>query len=220
MESNGLDNCKVCKGADLKMGKINRVFIVTNAMTPLNKSGEVTTSKFIRTIRDSYEHVTIVGGNVTLESDIADVRIESYAYQKKGSKLQKAFGMLSLQRQMAAYLRTHVQSGDHVMFWLGDKMILPFLAVTKVTDHVGYFIYGNLATEGNRSLFMTISAKLVVFMANRANRVFVESRNVKDGWNGQIKQDVFQLHLYTDMIGFNALENRGNKIGMLCRMAA
>ncbi len=196
-----------------------RAFVITNPMTPLNKSGEVTTSKFIRTIQNNYEKVTIVGGNVSLEQDITDVHIESYDYQKRGNKLKKLFGMIQLQRRMSLFIRRNVMNGDHVFFWLGDKMLLPFLTARKVTDHLGYFVYGNLATEGNSSLFMRISAKLVMRMANKADRVFVESRAVKDGWNGQIKKDVQELHLYTDMIEFNPIENRQNKIGMLCRLA-
>lgn len=202
----------------MKMIK-EKAYIVTNAMTPLNKSGEVTTSKFIRTIRSAYEQVTIIGGNVTLEHDLQDVYIESYEYKKDGSKLQKLQGMIGLQKQMSAFIRNNVKNGDHVIFWLGDKMILPFRAAQKVTDHVGYFVYGNLATEGNNNPFMKISANLVMYMANHADRVFVESRAVKEGWKGQLKQDVHELHLYTDMIGFNPIENRKNKIGMLCRMA-
>ncbi len=197
----------------------NRAFVITNPMTLLNKSGEVTTSKFIRTIQNNYEKVTIIGGNISLEEDITDVNIESYDYQKNGNKLKKLFGMLQLQRRVSSYLRKNVVHGDHVFFWLGDKMLLPFLTAKKVTNHLGYFVYGNLATEGNNSLFMRISAKLVMHMANKADRIFVESRAVKDGWNGQIKKNVYELHLYTDMIGFNSIENRQNKIGMLCRMA-
>lgn len=197
----------------------NRVFIITNAMTPLNKSGEVTTSKFIRTIYDAYEQVTIIGGNVTLEEDLKDIHIESYKYKKDGNKLQKIQGMIKLQKQMSAFIRKNVKSGDHVIFWLGDKMILPFRAAKRATDHLGYFVYGNLATEGNNSPFMKASAGLVMYMANHADRVFVESKAVKDGWNGQLKQDVYELHLYTDMIAFSPLGNRKNKIGMLCRMA-
>ena len=201
------------------MTKKERVFVITNAMTPLNKSGEVTTSKFIRTICDAYKQVVIVGGNITLEKDLNNVQIESYEYNKEGNKLQKFLGMLRLQRQMAQYLHSHVKNGDHVIFWLGDKMFWPFKAAKKITDHVGYFVYGNLATEGNDSLFMKLSAKLVMYMANNADRVFVESRAVKDGWGGQLNKDVYELHLYTDMIGFNPYENRKNKVGMLCRMA-
>lgn len=201
------------------MTKKDRVFVITNAMTPLNKSGEVTTSKFVRTICGAYKQVIIVGGNVTLEEDLNNICIESYDYKKEGNKFQKLLGMFKLQRQMAAYIRNNVKKGNHVIFWLGDKMFLPFKAAKKVTDHVGYFVYGNLAAEGNNSLFMKLSAKLVMYMANNADRVFVESKAVKDGWNGQIKKDVYELHLYTDIIGFNPYENRKNKIGMLCRMA-
>lgn len=196
-----------------------RAFVITNPMTPLNKSGEVTTSKFIRTIQNSYEKVSLIGGNVSLEQDITDVDIETYTYQKKGNKLKKLFGMLRLQHNVSLFIRKNVSYGDHIIFWLGDKMLLPFFTARRATDHLGYFVYGNLATEGNNSLFMRASAKLVMYMANKADRVFVESRAVKGGWNGQIKKDVHELHLYTDMIAFSPIKNRQNKIGMLCRLA-
>lgn len=198
----------------------NRVFIITNPMTSINQSSQVTTSKFIRTISPVYKRKIIVGGNVQLENDIKDTEIVSFRFDKKESKLKKVEDMISLQRKVAHYLSKEVTSEDEVIFWLGDKMVLPFLEAKRKTKHVGYFIYGNLATEEKSSLFMKASAKLVMFMANRADRVFVESKAVADGWGNQLKKSVSELHLYTDMVRFNPIENRQKKLGMLCRLAS
>ncbi len=203
----------------VSMEKKNRVFVITNPMTPLNKSGEVTTSKLIRVICDSYKNVTLVGGNISLEKDVSGVRIESYNYEKSNSKISKIADMFNLQRKISLFLRKNVKPGDHVIFWLGDKMLLPYLTARRITDHLGYFVYGNLSTEGNNSFFMRISAKLVMYMANHADRIFVESKAVKDGWNGLLKRSVDELHLYSDIIKFNPIENRQSKVGMLCRLA-
>ena len=197
-----------------------RLFIVTNAMTPLNKSSEVTLSKFIRVVHNVYDEITVAGGNVTLEKDLDFVHIESYEYLKNGNKLEKLRRMFKLQKEVSNYLRDHVGKGDHVIFWLGDKMLLPFSTAKKKTDHVGYFVYGNLATEKKGSMAMNLSAKLVMHMANHADRVFVESKSIRQEWGGQIKQETYDLHLYSDEIRFAPIENRKNKIGMLCRLAS
>lgn len=194
------------------------LIVITNAMSPLNKSGEVTLSKFIRTVQNAYQDITVIGGNITLERDIQGIHVESYTYHKKGNKIKKVFGMLKLQISMCSFLRKRITCDDHIIFWLGDKMILPFMMVQKISRHVGYFIYGNLATEG-KGLFSKLSAKMVTYMANRANCVFVESKSVLAGWNGQIDGVIQELHLYTDIVDFNPITNRKNKVGMLCRMA-
>lgn len=195
-----------------------RVFVITNPMTPLNKSSEVTTSKFLRTISGYYNLITVIGGNASIESDLTDVNVVTYPFEKRGSIAIKVLGMIKLQYQIARYMIKNVKRGDAVIFWLGDKMILPYIVSKMRTSRVGYFIYGNLEAEGG-SIFMRISARLVTFMANKANRVFVESISVKDGWHGRIKKEVSELHLYSDVVQYNDICNRQNKVGMLCRIA-
>ena len=195
------------------------LYIVTNPMTPLNQSSEVTTSKFVRTVRGCYETVTVIGGNVTLEKDLEDIQKVTFRYEKKRNKIKKLQGQYSLQKKIVKYIEQNVKYGDHIIFWLGDKMILPFLRAKRLSDHLGYFVYGNLATEGDDSLFMKLSAGLVIYMANHADKVFVESAAVKDGWGGRLKKTVYELHLYTDTIEFNPIGNRQKIIGMLCRLA-
>ena len=201
------------------MNKTN-AYIVTNAMTPLNKSGEVTISKFIRVIKDTYEIITIIGGNVSIEKNLNDVIVKSYDFNKAGNKLSKIKDMYSLQRKMSSYIKNNVKDKDHVFFWIGDKMILPFLASKKKTKHVGYFVYGNTALDEKQNLFTKISTKLIEYMANHADRLYVEAKSVRDSWDKQLKKEANIIHLYVDNIVFNPIENRENRIGMLSRLAS
>ena len=195
-------------------------YIITNAMTPLNKSGEVTLSKFIRVIKDNYDKVIIIGGNVSIEKDLTDIIIETYDFNKAGNKLSKIKDMFSLQRKMSSYIKNNVIEKDHVFFWLGDKMLLPFLASKKKTKHVAYFVYGNPALDKNQSLFSKVSTRLIEYMANRCNRLFVETKAVRESWGKQLKKDANIIHLYVDNINFNPIENREKRIGMLSRLAS
>lgn len=195
-------------------------YIITNAMTPLNKSGEVTLSKFIRIIKDNYEIVTIIGGNVSIEKDLTNIKIESYDFNKAGNKLSKIKDMFSLQRKMSSYIKNNVEENDHVFFWIGDKMLIPFLASKKKTKHVAYFVYGNPALDKNQGLFSKVSTRLIEYMANHCDRLFVETKSVRKSWGKQLKKDADIIHLYVDNITFNPIENRENRIGMLSRIAS
>lgn len=196
------------------------VYIITNAMTPLNKSGEVTLSKFVRVIKNNYEKVIIVGGNISIEKDLADITIETYGFNKAGNKLSKIKDMFSLQRKMSSYIKNNVEEKDHVFFWLGDKMLMPFFASKKKTKHVAYFVYGNPALDNNQSLFSKVSTRLIEYMANHSNRLFVETKSVRESWGKQLKKDADIIHLYVDNISFNPTKNRENRIGMLSRLAS
>ena len=56
---------------------MSKTFVITNPMIAANKSAEVTLSKFLRVISTKDAEIIVIGGNVTVESDLSDVRLIS-----------------------------------------------------------------------------------------------------------------------------------------------
>ena len=52
---------------------MSQAYIVTNPMIAANRSSEVTLSKFLRVIQPCYEKLVVIGGNLTVESDLKGV---------------------------------------------------------------------------------------------------------------------------------------------------
>lgn len=198
----------------------SRIIVITNPMPKANKSAEVTLGKFLRVINSEDRDITLIGANITLEKDVNFVNTYSVDLPVQGNKIKKLFSMIQFQIAAVKYILKNVRKEDKVFFWLGDKMILPYLAIKNKNAELNYFIYGNLEKEVSQGLFSKLSSRLVRYMANNATNVFMESKAVLDDWNGKIRNsNCCVMHLYTDYIGFMPMEDRKNIVGMVCRVA-
>lgn len=202
------------------MPKAENAFVITNPMIAANKSAEVTLSKFLRVIEPCYEKLTVIGGNLSVEPDLSDVELVSFDILRAGNKIKRAFDIIRVQFKMCRAVKRLIKKNDPVFFWIGDKMILPYRAVKKMGAEINYFIYGNVAKEGNISKFTQLSSNLIQYMAEHAEYVCMESKSVVDEWAGLSAGKIRVIHLYTDNIEMNPFENREKIIGMLCRLTA
>ncbi len=197
-----------------------RAFVITNPMIAANRSAEVTLSKFLRVIMPSFNEVTVIGGNLSVEPDLTDVELVSFDIVRAGKKAKRAIDILGVQFQMRSAVKQLIQKSDTVFFWIGDKMILPYRAAKSKGAEINYFIMGNVAKEGNVSRFTQMSSNLIQYMAEHATFVCMESKSVLEEWP-DLKADKSRvIHLYTDNIEMNPLSERENVIGMVCRLTA
>lgn len=196
-----------------------QAFVITNPMIAANKSAEVTLSKFLRVISAVYDDITVIGGNISLEKDLDYISTKSFQINRAEKKVNRILDIIGLQIKMAKATYSLIEKGAHVYFWVGDKMILPYIVGKRNKADIRYFIYGNVLKEGKPSLFIKASAKLIVFMANHADSVCVESRHVMREWDGMLNNKrVREIHLYTEIGEFTPVKQRENTIGMLCRL--
>ena len=65
-------------------------------MPQLNRSAEITLSKFLRVIKQSNFNYEVIGGNVTLEEDLNNINIVSWDVNKTGNKLRRLLLICSL----------------------------------------------------------------------------------------------------------------------------
>ncbi len=194
-------------------------FIVVNPMIAANKSTEVTLSKFLRIISPCFSRLIVIGGNLSVEPDLKDTELVSFEITRAGSKVRRAFDIIGVQVKMFTAIRHRLHQDDKVFFWIADKMILPFWAAKSCKAEINYFIMGNVAKEGSANLFTRISAKLIRYMAEHADYTCMESKSVIDEWPGLKTNKIRVIHLYTDKIGMNPIEDREKIIGMVCRLA-
>ena len=193
-------------------------YVITNPMIAANRSAEVTLSKFLRVISAAYDEIHVVGGNLTIESDI-DATLHTWNILRSKNKVKRLLDISLLQAKMALYLLKTVSQNTAVYFWIGDKMLLPYLAAKSKGADVRYFLYGNVLNEGRSSITVKISGKIIAWMANHADSVCVESPGVLKEWDGLIHNKKHRfIHLYTDMPVSCVHTERESVIGMLCRL--
>ena len=199
---------------------MTRAYIITNPMIAANKSTEVTLSKFLRVIHSCFDHLIVIGGNLSVESDLQDVELVSFRIQRGKNKINRTLDILNVQFRMCFAIRERIKKNEQVFFWIGDKMIFPFLAAKRRKAEINYFIMGNTAKEGKVSLFTRISSKLIRYMAEHADYICMESKSVRYEWPGLTLKKERIIHLYTDNIEMNPLEDRDRVMGMVCRLTA
>lgn len=197
-----------------------KTFVITNPMIAANKSAEVTLSKFLRVISTKDAEIIVIGGNVTVESDLSDVRLISCRAVRAANKVKRVMDHLLLQLWMTVQVLVNINKGMPVYFWIGDKMLIPYAACKVKRANIHYFIYGNVAKEGQTRLFTRLSSRLISFMANFADYVCMESPSVIEEWNNAIANPNREIiHLYTEVGDFIPYDNRDKTIGMVCRIA-
>lgn len=200
-----------------KMIKDNAI-VITNPMIAGNRSSEVTLSKFLRVMNSAFDKIKVIGGNVVVEEDLKNIEVRSFKIKRTNNKLKKIVELIILQIKMFFEVIMSTHKDEDVFFWIGDKMVLPFLGCKIRCARIHYFIYGNVFKEGNKSFLSTFSGRLICYMANRADFVCLESSSVIDEWENKIKNKEEIIHLYTDDIQLNEFKERKNIIGMICRL--
>lgn len=197
----------------------DKAIVVVNPLIAANQSLNVTLSKFLRVIQPCYQSITVVGGNLSIEQDITDVNLNSYPISRAKSKMKRLFDNLCLQFKMMFWILKTVHSGMPVFFWIADKMLLPFVAAKFKKTEINFFVYGNMAIEGNTSYFTRYSSALICKMARHSDFVCIESPSVINNWPSLLDKKSRVLHLYTNSIEFAEIEKRENVIGMVCRLS-
>lgn len=192
--------------------------VVTNPMIAANRSSEVTLSKFLRVLKPSYSRIIVIGGNLRVEQDLNDVELISFDIIRSASRFKRMLDILWVQCRMYRELLTLVRKGTPVFFWIADKMFLPYLAAKQKAGRLYYFIYGNMAKEGQAGFFARLSAILLRYMAEHADHLCMESLSVCKEWPGLRGNAPRVLHLYVDEIEMNPLGKREKVLGMICRL--
>lgn len=198
----------------------NNAYIITNPMIAANRSGEVTLSKFLRVISPFFEHITVIGGNLSVEPDLTHIKLLSFDITRAGNKVRRALDIAILQLRMCIMILKVIPKNSPVYFWIGDKMLLPYFATKRKGAEINYFIYGNVEKEGKPNIFSKLSSKLIRFMASHADYTCMESRSVLNEWQGLTARKCKIIHLYTNNIEQNSIEARKKIIGMICRLTA
>lgn len=198
--------------------KRNEVIVVTNPMIAANRSAEVTLSKFLRVIKPSVESIQVIGGNLSVESDLNDVELISFPIVRHSNKIRRVLAIASVQLKMMKVVIKIGKKGQPVYFWIADKMFLPYFASKMQGMEVNYFVYGNVEKEGKKNRFTALSGRLIRYMALNADYVCMESLSVGKEWKGlEGKRDKI-IHLYTDVIEEPNFEPRECLLGMVCRL--
>lgn len=193
-------------------------YVITNPMIAANRSAEVTLSKFLRVISAVYDEIHVVGGNLSVEPDV-DAVLHTWDIARARSKAKRLMDIVLLQVKMSWYIFRTIPHGVPVYFWIGDKMLLPFLSARYKRADVNYFLYGNVMKEGHPSKGVKLSGKLIAWMANHADSVCAESPGVLNEWSGLIRNNRYRyIHLYTEPTDKITFTDRKKTIGMLCRL--
>lgn len=197
----------------------NQAIVITNPMIAANKSAEVTLSKFLRILQPHYGDLLVMGGNVTVEEDLRSGKIFSVDIRRAGNKYKRATDIFLCQWKLARYVYRYAQKGMPVYFWVADKMLLPYWAAKGKQADIRYFLYGNVLKEGKTGGFQRLSARLMVYMANHADSVCVESLGVLDEWAGLVRpKRLRRIHLYAHTEEGLQQRKKQNVVGMLCRL--
>lgn len=194
------------------------IIVVTNPMIAANRSAEVTLSKFLRIIKPSVESIQVIGGNLSVESDLNDIRLISFPIVRHSNKLKRMFSIIGIQLKMMRAVIRIGRKGQPIYFWIADKMILPYFAAKMKRMELNYFVYGNVEKEGTRSKFTALSGKLIRYMASNSDYVCMESPSVKNEWKGLVAKNKKIIHLYTDVLEKPTFEHREHAMGMVCRL--
>lgn len=194
------------------------VIVITNPMIAANRSAEVTLSKFLRVIRPSVKSIQVIGGNLSVESDLNDSQLISFPIVRYPNKIKRMLSIVGIQLKMTHAVIRVGRRGQPAYFWIADKMILPYFAAKMKGMEVNYFIYGNVEKEGIQSRFTALSGKLIRYMASNADCVCMESPSVKNEWKGLKAKKEKIVHLYTDVLEEPTYEHRDRVVGMVCRL--
>ena len=197
---------------------VEQCVVITNPMIAANRSAEVTLSKFLRVIKPSVNEIEVIGGNLSVEADLTDIKLLSFPITRESHRIKRACSLLTLQFKMAATILRHGTKDKVTYFWIADKMILPYLAAKARRMKVNYFIYGNVEKEGKKSKLAEISGKIIRYMASHADCVCMESPSVKNEWPSLKMSQIKIIHLYSETAVEPVFQNRENVFGMVCRL--
>ena len=198
---------------------MKKAVIITNIMPMTNRSSSITMNKFIFLIKDSFDEIDILGGNLNGIKKIGKLTEYNINLKWPQSKGMKVLLMLIFELKSFYLAVKLIRRGDVVFFWIGDKMLLPFIAAKIKKAEINYFLYGNIAIEGSHKFFKSFSEKLIYIMANHADYICVESPSVLKQWEIGEKSKLRTINLYVDGNACNSRIDRENKIvGMLCRL--
>ncbi|EGW38472.1 glycosyl transferases group 1 family protein [Desulfosporosinus sp. OT] len=161
----------------------------------------------------------VLGGNIEDFDDNACVELYNVRCSRTGNKLRKVLSFLKLELLLLSMILKRVERDDLAFFWIADKMLLPFWAAKLKRARTYYFLMGNVGNEGKKTLFRNISEKMIVYMAEHADYICVESLSVIDCWNIRIKPEKIKIiHLFVEGKAEPLYEQKENTIGMVCRL--
>lgn len=201
---------------------MERVFVITNPIPASNLSPVVTLTKFLNMVSEVSKRVVVIGGNLcdTIATDLPKTKFQVWTtrYYPHSCSLLKVISFFRMQMVLSVRLLRSLQKNDTVFFWIGDKMLLPFIVAKVKSAQINYFVMGNIEKEGTASLSKAVSAKLIRIMARNADYICAESKSVLGAWSLQTEKSRF-IHLYTDYSLCQRSFHRNNTVGMICRLA-
>lgn len=196
---------------------MGKVYVVTNP-TPLhNNSPVVSLSKFVQVLCGAGYTPVVSGARLPkdgLPGVPDDVIVKSYRYGGKSIFKMASFAMLQMKMFFSGLFR--YRKGDSVYFWIADKMLGAFLAAKLKRAEINYFLYGRTFKDGTGGL----SAKLIIYMMNRADYVCVESPAVFDQWNPDesVPRSAIRLFVPESDVQSVPFSERGKSVAMFSRL--
>lgn len=94
------------------------IIVVTNPMIAANRSAEVTLSKFLRVIKPSVESIQVIGGNLSVESDLNDIQLISFPIIRHTNKFKRMLSIIGMQLKMMGAVTELVRKDSRSTFGL------------------------------------------------------------------------------------------------------
>lgn len=194
----------------------NKCIVISNPIPATNASPKVTLEKFARLLGSVYSHVTVICGNVQRMSIPSNAQLVSVKCERKGSKARRVISFALCEIRSSMRIIGCSSKGDDAFFWIGDKMVIPFICAKAKGLTTYYMIAGNIGREGKGSSW---GAWLIRLMAQQADFVFAEAASVFDEWDLNLaKRKKLCLHLYVDLPEAVHVKSEVQVVGMLCRL--
>lgn len=181
--------------------------------------------KFLKLAASCCEKTVFVTSNYPQEllADLSGLTVENIPSQWDSSQKKNLLRYFKMQCRAIRMIRRHHTQGMPVVFWLSGPMILPFLYCKWTGKKTVVFLYGNTRYKQDKpTLYASLIARIMRFMASRADKIGVETPSVLSQWSlpEHCTGKVFDLHLYVDECDGEPApyEQRERVVGMACRL--
>ncbi len=181
--------------------------------------------KFLKLAASCCEKTVFVTSNYPQEllADLSGLTVENIPFQWDSSQKKNLLRYFKMQCRAIRMIRRHHTQGMPVVFWLSGPMILPFLYCKWTGKKTVVFLYGNTRYKQDKpTLYASLIARIMRFMASRADKIGVETPSVLSQWSlpEHCTGKVFDLHLYVDECDGEPApyEQRERVVGMACRL--
>ncbi len=184
-------------------------------MNPVpSKAPQISAFKFLKVISPCFPKVSIISSSL---DDTDDAVVCNVKYKKQSNKILRLLNFIYFQLKVFLKSMSTLKRGDYAFFWVGDKMFSSMLACKLKGVKTYFFLYGMTSLENDSKKAQT-TRKSQDFLAKKADFVCAESESVLTDRGIALSEKTKIIHLFVDDL--KSLEQKQNKVGMLCRLAS